>query len=124
MIGTSAPRRRFTVLAALLFAAAAATPAAAAASASDVSGHCRESGYCVFSGASFTGARTVVPQSYGCHPVTDLGFPTARSAARGFGDGTALQLFADTACTALAATVYHEVPATTAGSYRLMPIPA
>jgi hypothetical protein len=116
-------QRLFTLAGALLLAAASTTASAAAASASDVSPHCRESGYCVFSGASFTGARAVVPQSYGCHPVTDLGFTTARSAARGFGDGTALQLFSDTTCTTRVATVYHEVPTTTATSYRLMPIP-
>lgn len=118
----------FTLLSALLLSASAATASAAtasatAATASDVSPHCQESGYCVFSGASFTGARAIVPLSYGCHPVTDLGFTTARSAARGFGDGTALQLFADSTCTTRVATVYHEVPTTTATSYRLMPIP-
>lgn len=120
MIGTSRTLRRSASAAALFFAFAATTPAAASSS---VSPHCQESGYCVFSGTSFTGTRTVVPQSYGCHPITDLGFPTARSAARGFGDGTALQLFADPTCTTRVATVYHEVPTTTATSYLLMPIP-
>ncbi|TQM83016.1 hypothetical protein FHX81_5429 [Saccharothrix saharensis] len=64
-----------------------------------------------------------MPPTYGCHPVADPGFPTARSAARGFGDGSALELFADTTCTTRVATVHHEVPTTTAASYRLTPIP-
>ncbi|MCC8250306.1 hypothetical protein [Saccharothrix luteola] len=115
--------RLFALSSALLLASAAATASTTAAAASDVSPHCQESGYCVFSGTSFTGTRAVLPLSYGCHPVTDLGFTTARSAARGFGDGTALQLFADSACATRVATVYHEVPTTTATSYRLMPIP-
>lgn len=117
-------QRLVTLLGTVLLAAATSTTAAAATTAaSDVSPHCQESGYCLFSGTSFTGTRAVLPLSYGCHPVTDLGFTTARSAARGFGDGTALQLFADSTCTTRVATVYHEVPTTTATSYRLMPIP-
>ncbi|MEU4768725.1 hypothetical protein AB0H12_36300 [Actinosynnema sp. NPDC023794] len=116
--------RLSTLLGALLLASAAATASTTAAAASEVSPHCQESGYCLFSGTSFTGTRAVLPLSYGCHPVTDLGFTTARSAARGFGDGTALQLFADSTCTTRVATVYHEVPTTAAASYRLMPIPS
>jgi hypothetical protein len=119
--------RLSTLTAALLAVLACATPASAtpaSATAFDVSPHCQEPGYCLFSGTSFTGARATVPATYGCHPVSDLGFPTARSAARGFGDGAALQLFTDAGCTTLAATVYSEVPATTATSYRLSRIPA
>ncbi|MEV8442887.1 hypothetical protein AB0425_36375 [Actinosynnema sp. NPDC051121] len=106
--------------AALLAVIACATPA----SASDVSPHCQEPGYCLFSGTSFTGTRAVVPPTYGCHPVSDLGFPTARSAARGFGDGAALQLFTDSACATPVATVYNEVATTSATAYRLSRIPS
>lgn len=115
-------QQRLALVGAVLSALTLATPASA--SASDVSPHCQESGYCLFSGTSFTGTRVIVPPTYGCHPVSDLGFTTARSAARGFGDGAALQLFTDAGCTTLAATVYSEVPATTATSYRLSRIPA
>lgn len=112
---------RLSVLtAALLCALAPATPA----SASDVSPHCQEPGYCLFSGTSFTGTRATVPPTYGCHPISDLGFPIARSAARGFGDGAALQLFTDSTCATLAATVYTEVPTTSATAYRLSRIPS
>ncbi|GAB2983239.1 hypothetical protein [Saccharothrix stipae] len=114
-------QRRFALAGALLLTAALLP--AAPASASDVSPHCQEPGYCLFSGSSFTGTRAVLPAAYGCHPVSDLGFTTARSAARGFGDGSGLVLYSDTTCTTRAATVYHEVPTTTAKSYRHLPIP-
>lgn len=113
--------RRFALAGAL--ALAAALTSAVPASASDVSPHCQEPGYCLFSGTSFTGTRVVLPASFGCHPVSDLGFPTARSAARGFGDGSALILYSDTTCTTAATTVHDELPTTTANSYRLLPIP-
>ncbi|MCE6997946.1 hypothetical protein LZG04_24555 [Saccharothrix sp. S26] len=113
---------RLALIAACLFGLTltATTPASAA----DVSPHCGQPGYCLFSGTSFTGTRATVPPTYGCHPVSALGFTPARSAARGFGDGSALELFADTTCITRLATVYDEVPTTTAVAYRLTPIPA
>ncbi|NUT49619.1 MAG: hypothetical protein HOV94_20265, partial [Saccharothrix sp.] len=77
----------------------------------------------LFSGTSFTGTRAV-PQRFGCFPVSDLGFDTARSAARGSGDGSALVLYSDTSCATSVATVYYEVPNTAAKSYRMLPIPS
>lgn len=118
-------QRRFALVGAFLFAAALFTAApATAVSAADVSPHCQEAGYCLFSGTSFTGTRAVLPSARGCHSVSKLGFTTARSAARGFGDGYALELYSDTTCTTGVATVYDEVPNTSAKSYRLMFIPS
>lgn len=101
-----------------------ATVSPATVSPATVSPHCQEDGYCLFSGTDFTGVKAVLPADYGCHPVSALGYPTARSAARGFGDGLGLVLYSDTTCGTHAATVYDEVPATSAKSYRLLPLPA
>lgn len=113
--------RRFALVGAFLFTATLFTAAPASA---DVSPHCKDAGYCLFSGTQFTGTRALVPSRYGCHPVSSLGFTTARSAARGFGDGAALILYSDTTCTTETAIVFQEVPTTSAKSYRLLPIPA
>ncbi|MEU4743752.1 hypothetical protein AB0G02_25265 [Actinosynnema sp. NPDC023658] len=117
-------QRRLALVGAFVLTAALASAAPASAVVADVSPHCQEPGYCLFSGADFTGTRAVLPSTYGCHPVSDVGFATARSAARGFGDGTGLVLYSDTTCTTSVAVVRQEVPTTAAKSYRLLPIPA
>jgi hypothetical protein len=98
--------------------ALAAPPAQA-----EVSPHCTDDGYCLFSGPEFTGTKVVVPSGSGCRPVSGLGLTTVRSAARGFGDGYALRLYSDTTCSTSAGTVYDEVASTSATAYRLIPIP-
>jgi hypothetical protein len=105
------------------FVAIAGSALVARPASADVSPQCTEGGYCLFSGAGFTGTKVVVPVGAGCRQVSGLGFPVAHSAARGFGDGYALQLFADSACGTLVATVFSDVPNTTAAAYRLLPIP-
>lgn len=99
-------------------ALAAPSPALA-----DVSPHCTDAGYCLFSGTNFTGTRVVVPSGSGCRPVSGLGFATARSAARGYGDSYALQLYSDTGCTTSAGVVLGDVASTSATAYRLIPLP-
>src|SRR5262249_18530993 len=89
----------------------------------DISPHWAEGGHCLFSDPTFGGTKVGLPSGSGCRPVTSVGVPVARSAARGSGDGYALRLFADTACGTLVATVFRDVPSTTAAAYRLMPIP-
>lgn len=89
----------------------------------EVSPHCQQDGYCLFSGTDFGGTKVSVPTGRGCEPVSALGIPVAGSAARGFGDGNALELYADEACTVSAGTVFHEIPETAAKAYRLIPIP-
>ncbi|QFZ23027.1 hypothetical protein [Saccharothrix syringae] len=112
--------RRPSLITGLALAAAltAAVPAHA-----DVSPHCQVGAYCLFPGENFIGDRAVPPLERGCHPVSALGFTTARSAARGFGDSWALELFADGGCATKVATVWQEVPVTAALSYRLTQIP-
>ncbi|MGC7098815.1 hypothetical protein ACPZ19_29440 [Amycolatopsis lurida] len=88
-----------------------------------VSPHCQQDGYCVFSAANFGGTKVGVPTGGGCRPTSELGVPVVRSAARGFGDGNALVLYADQACATTAGTVYTELPDITATAYRLIPIP-
>lgn len=126
--GEIVPRRRSALLlAAVTFTTIAftAAPATATTAVPTTAGpHCQEDGYCLFSGTDFTGVKAVLPADYGCHPVSALGYPTARSAARGFGDGLGLVLYSDTTCGTHAATVYDEIPATSAKSYRLLPLPA
>lgn len=126
--GEIVPRRRSALLlAAVTFTTITSTaaPATATTAGPATAGpHCQEDGYCLFSGTDFTGVKAVLPADYGCHPVSALGYPTARSAARGFGDGLGLVLYSDTTCGTHAATVYDEVPATSAKSYRLLPLPA
>jgi hypothetical protein len=90
----------------------------------DVSPHCTDGGYCLFSGTNFTGTKAVVPSGAGCRQVSGLGFPVAHSAARGFGDSAALQLYSDSTCTTQVATVFSDVPSTTAVAYRLLPVPS
>ncbi|WP_410658893.1 hypothetical protein [Amycolatopsis sp. lyj-112] len=92
-------------------------------SAQEVSPHCQQDGYCLFSGTDFGGTKVSVPTGRGCKPVSALGIPAAGSAARGFGDANALELYADEACTVSAGTVFHEIPDTAAKAYRLIPIP-
>jgi hypothetical protein len=99
-------------------ALAAPSPAQA-----DVSPHCTEAGYCLFSGTDFTGTRVAVSSGSGCRPVSGLGIATVRSVARGYGDGYALQLYSDTGCTASAGVVFGDVANTSATAYRLIPIP-
>ncbi|WP_158843442.1 hypothetical protein [Saccharothrix deserti] len=114
-------RRHFALVGAFLFTAALATAAPASA---DPSPHCQEGGYCLFSGVEFGGTKAVLPANYNsCRPVSSLGFATARSAARGFGDDAALELYSDTTCTTHVATVFDDVPTTSANSYRLIRIP-
>lgn len=119
-------RRRFALLLTTgLLGTLLAAPATAAPTVSPapVSPHCQEDGYCLFSGTDFTGVKAVLPAVYGCHPVSALGYPTARSAARGFGDGLGLILYSDSTCGTHAANVHDEVPTTSAKSYRLLPLP-
>lgn len=118
--------RRLTLVAGLALVAGLTTAGVggvAGAAEVEVSPHCQVGGYCLFPGENFTGTRAVLPYGYGCRQVSDLGFPIARSAARGFGDGAALELYADDDCGTPVATVYYEVPVTAAASYRLIPIP-
>jgi hypothetical protein len=96
---------------------------AAPAAQAEVSSHCTDSGYCLFSGTNFTGTEVVVPAGTGCRPVSTLGITTARSAARGYGDSYVLQLYTDTSCTTSAGTVTSEVASTSATAYRLIAIP-
>ncbi|MFI9815381.1 peptidase inhibitor family I36 protein [Saccharothrix variisporea] len=112
--------RKIALAGAVVVAAAlvGATPAAAT-----VSPHCQDGGYCLFSGTNFTGTKAVLPTTRGCRAVSTLGFTPARSAARGYGDGYALELYSDTSCTTSVATVFDEVPDTNARSYALIPIP-
>ncbi|MBW4716391.1 hypothetical protein [Saccharothrix obliqua] len=112
--------RRIAVIGAAVLATGllGAVPAGAA-----VSPHCQEDGYCLFSGVGFGGTRAVLPAEHGCRAVSTLGFTPARSAARGYGDGLALEIFADTGCADHLAFVYDEVPETNARSYRLVPVP-
>jgi hypothetical protein len=95
-----------------------AAPAAAAGE------HCQSGAYCLFSGTDYTGTSAAVPAGLGCHAVSTLGFPVAHSAARGFGDGYALLLYADGACTTSLGNVNSDVPNTSAAGYRLVPIPS
>lgn len=97
---------------------ATAVPAAAAGE------HCHSGAYCLFAGTNYTGTSAVVSSGLGCHAVSALGFPVAHSAARGFGDGFALQLYADSACTSSLGNVNSDVPNTSASGYRLIPIPS
>lgn len=85
--------------------------------------HCPAQGSCLYSGANYTGTLAVVPSQGGCHTVASLGFSPARSAARGFGDGSVLQLYSDSACQASLGTVTADVPVTAAASYRVVFIP-
>ncbi|CCH34636.1 hypothetical protein ABZ816_30260 [Actinosynnema sp. NPDC047251] len=112
--------KRIAVVGAVVLAGGllGAAPASAA-----VSPHCQEDGYCLFSGTQFSGTKAVLPTSWGCYPVSSLGFGPARSAARGYGDGSALAIYSDANCANRLAFVHDEVPATTALSYRLLPIP-
>jgi peptidase inhibitor family I36 len=112
--------RHWVALAAVVLGAGVATamPAAAAGE------HCRSGTYCLFSGTNYTGIKAVVPSGAGCHAVSTLGFPVAHSAARGFGDGYALQLFADASCKSSLGYANFDVPNTSAAGYRLMPIPS
>lgn len=115
------PRRIMTVGAAVASVVVGGVLAATPASA-DVSQHCQEGGYCLFSGANFTGTKVVL-EDRGCHQVSELGFTPARSAARGFGDGLALQLFSDGSCGDSLGFVFDEVSNTNARSYLLMFVP-
>jgi hypothetical protein len=112
--------RLITAFAAVLLGAGmfAAAPAVAAGE------HCQTGAYCLYSGTNYTGIKAVVPTGLGCHAVSTLGFPVAHSAARGFGDGYVLQLYADTACTSSLGNVNTDVPNTKAAGYRVMPIPS
>jgi hypothetical protein len=96
----------------------AATPAVA-----EVSQHCQQAGYCLFSGSRFDGTKVSVPTGGGCRPVESLGIDAARSAARGFGDGYALELFSDSACANRIGTVSKEISGISAETYRLTMIP-
>src|ERR1700709_137757 len=112
--------RNIVVLGSVVFAcgAMAVAPASAAGE------HCHVQGrYCLFSGTNYTGIQAVLPTACGCHAVSGVGFPVAHSAARGFGDGSALQLYSDSTCTTSLGTVAADVPNTSAASYRLLPIP-
>ncbi|GIH15029.1 peptidase inhibitor family I36 protein [Rugosimonospora africana] len=112
---------RVIVTGALVVAGSAlAAPSPAQA---DVSPHCADAGYCLFSGTNFTGTEVTVSSGSGCRPVSGLGIATARSAARGYGDSYALQLYSDTTCTTSAGVVFDEVASTSATAYRLVPIP-
>ncbi|AXB43448.1 hypothetical protein A4R43_13560 [Amycolatopsis albispora] len=91
--------------------------------AAEPSPHCQQHGYCVFSATGFGGTKASVPTGGGCRATSELGIPVVRSAARGFGDGYALELYADQNCATSAGTVYFELPDTTATAYRLIPIP-
>ncbi|GLY65625.1 peptidase inhibitor family I36 protein [Amycolatopsis taiwanensis] len=115
--------RQIGIAGAVAALALAGSALAAPAALADVSPHCQQSGYCLFSGAGFTGTRVTVSSGTGCHPVSDLGLPVARSAARGFGDGAALTLYSDTQCTTSIGTVFTELPDISAASYRLTPLP-
>lgn len=95
-----------------------ATPAHA-----DVSPHCADAGYCLFSGTDFTGTKVAVSSGSGCHPASSLGIAAIRSVARGYGDGYALQLYSDTACSTSAGVVFQDTANTSATAYRLVPIP-
>ncbi|MEV0680753.1 hypothetical protein AB0I60_29980 [Actinosynnema sp. NPDC050436] len=112
--------KRTAVIGAVVLASGllGAAPAGAA-----VGPHCQEDGYCLFSGEGFGGTKAVLPADYGCHRVSSLGFSPARSAARGYGDGTAPALYSDATCATHPTYVYDEVPSTSALSYRLLPIP-
>ena len=111
--------RNVVTLAAVVLSAglASAVPAAAAGE------HCQSGAYCLFSGTNYTGTSAVVASGPGCHAVSSLGFPVAHSAARGFGDAYALQLYSDSTCTTLLGNVNTDVPDTAAAGYRLIPIP-
>ncbi len=102
----------------VLLSVSAGTPAQA-----DVSAHCQDYGFCLFSGAGFTSKKATVPTGSGCRAVATLGFTTARSAARGYGDSKVLELFADAECANSVGTVVTEVANTSAVAYRLMSIP-
>ncbi|TDP95095.1 peptidase inhibitor family I36 protein [Labedaea rhizosphaerae] len=111
--------RHVVTLAAVVLGAglASAMPAGAAGE------HCQSGAYCLFSGTNYTGTSAVVASGLGCHAVSSLGFPVAHSAARGFGDSYALQLYADSSCRTLLGNVNSDVPNTSAAGYRLIPIP-
>jgi hypothetical protein len=114
--------RRIAVLgaaAALSTGGVMAAPAALA----EVSPHCPQAGFCLFPGADFTGTMVGVPAGTGCRQVSTLGITEARSAARGYGDASALQLYADSGCTTSAGSVLFEIPDTVTVAYRLVPLP-
>lgn len=89
----------------------------------EVSPHCTQDGYCLFSGSDFTGTEASPDSTGGCHLTSDLGLPVVRSAARGFGDGSVLVLYTDTACTSSPTFVTGDVADTSARSYRVMLVP-
>ncbi|MFI0141836.1 hypothetical protein [Streptomyces luteogriseus] len=97
----------------------------AAPAAADVSPHCQEAGYCLFSDVHFSGIKAVIPNSTGCKAVNTVGFPAAASVARGFGDSTALRLYSDGNCTQPITYVYGDMANVNppARSYSLMRIP-
>lgn len=96
----------------------------AATAQAEVSPHCQQHGYCLFSGAEFRGTKASVTSGNGCHSVSALGFPTARSVAQGFGDGETLELYADRACETSLGLALDEIPTTSAKSYRIRFIPS
>ncbi|MGR8007495.1 hypothetical protein [Streptomyces hypolithicus] len=114
----------------MLFVSAAVTVATASLTgathaAAEVSPHCRESGFCLFEGKSFTGPKAVVPASTGCRTTSTLGISATRSAARGFGDSKALRLYADSKCAQLITDVSEEraILDPAARSYSLVNLP-
>ena len=111
--------RHVVTLAAVVlgFGAVSAMPASAAGE------HCQTGAYCLFSATNYSGVSAVVASGSGCHAVASLGFPVARSAARGFGDSYALQLYADSSCTTSLGYLNSDVPDTSAQGYRLILIP-
>jgi hypothetical protein len=102
----------------LLFIVSTGIPAHA-----DVSVHCQEDGYCLFSGAGFAGEKVSLRAGNGCRSVADLGIATARSAARGYGDSKVLELFSDGQCSNSLGAVVDEVANTSAAAYRIVSIP-
>ncbi len=113
--------KRIAFIGAAVLTAGLVTAAPAAAG---VSPHCLEGGYCLFSAPQFGGTKAVLSHTWGhCRLVSSLGFTPARSAARGFGDGAALELYSDTTCTNSVAVVFQDVPDVTALSYAVIPIP-
>ncbi|WP_370933318.1 hypothetical protein [Amycolatopsis sp. cg13] len=103
----------------LLVSISAGSPALA-----DVSAHCQQDGYCLFSATEFAGEKVSVPTGSGCRSVAYLGITTARSAARGYGDSKVLELFSDNQCSNYVGTVVGEVANTSAAAYRIMSIPS
>ena len=122
-VGREGGRASFPIMRMVITAAAAlmlfgATPAVA-----EVSDHCKESGYCLFSGSNFDGTK-VSALRIGCRTAQSIGLVAIRSAARGYGDSLALTIYSGTACDGTAVNVFSDTSGVVAKSYQLIPIPS